>query len=61
MALRQELVIVECEGPVVVHQDDALECLDLDCFGLDYDHEPLETPCWLVFEGRCPRCGPVAA
>jgi hypothetical protein len=61
VALRQELLVIECEGPVVVHLDDAVECLEPDCLDLDDDHDGLESPCWLVFEGDCPRCGPLAA
>jgi hypothetical protein len=63
MAFPQESVTWECPGPLVVHEDGVLECLDPDCTGMDPDrsgleHDSLETSCWTVFEGDCPRCGP---
>jgi hypothetical protein len=50
-----------CEGPVVIHEDDEVECLEPHCGDVDAHHGPLETPCWLVWDGHCPRCGPTAA
>ena len=59
MALRQEWFELVCGGPLVIHHDDSFECLDPDCQDVDTDHGPLTTPCWMVFEEECPRCGPL--
>ena len=59
MALPEVMYV--CEGPVVIHEDDELECLEPHCGDPDAHHGPLETPCRLVWSDLCPRCGPSAA